>query len=305
MSTIRIGTRRSALARAQTRLVAEALHNADPSLQVALVPLTTEGDRRKGSLSAVGGKGLFTRRLEEALDGGEVDMAVHSAKDLPARIDERYVLAAFPPRADARDVLISGDGLSPQELQDGARIGTGSPRRAALLKTLQPSVDVRDIRGNVDTRLARVLGEDADLDGVILAAAGLQRLGLMEMLAENRHFLDPQRFIPAAAQGALAVQVRADREDIAAIAQRIDDALTRQAVEAERAFLRAVGADCRSCVAVHAERAGSGWTCRAMLGIGVSSDVIFSCEQSSTAMDAACRAAKTVSERDDWIDSKD
>jgi hydroxymethylbilane synthase len=294
MSTVRIGTRRSALARAQTRLVADALNKADPSLQVEPVPLTTEGDRRKGSLAAVGGKGLFTRRLEEALDSGEIDLAVHSAKDLPAVLDGRYALAAFPPRADARDVLVTPDGLSPEALVGGERIGTGSPRRAALLKAIQPSLEVRDIRGNVDTRLARVVGEDADLDGVVLAAAGLHRLGLTETLAGRMHFLDIERFIPAAAQGAMAVQARADREDLVMIAQAIDDAVTRDAVEAERAFLRELGADCRSCVAVHVWPVAGGWRCAAMARDNVSTRMSFACEDALTAMAAAGMAADTV-----------
>ncbi len=292
MERIRIGTRRSTLALAQSQLVADALTRENPSLAVELVPLTTEGDRTPGSLVEAGGKGLFTRRLEEALDSGEVDLAVHSAKDLPARLDSRYVLAAFPPRGDARDVLVTRAGVSPENLPAAARIGTGSPRRAALLKALQPGVDVVPVRGNVDTRLARVIGEGADLDGVILAAAGLQRLGRMETLADKTHLLDPTAFIPAGGQGALACQVRADREDVFAIAQALDDGLTRQAVEAERAFLRRVGADCHSCVGVHVTAAQVGWQCRAMVRDEVSGDLIVICEDAPDAKAAADRAAQ-------------
>ncbi|MFP4141641.1 MAG: hydroxymethylbilane synthase [Phycisphaerae bacterium] len=292
MATIRIGTRRSTLARAQSQLVADALTRKTPSLTVELVGLDTEGDRTAGPLADCGGKGLFTRRLEEALDNGEIDLAVHSAKDLPAKLDERYALAAFPPRADARDVLVTPAGLSPENIPAGARVGTGSPRRAALLQALQPGAEVVPIRGNVDTRLSRAIGDRADLDGVILAAAGLQRLGRMETLGRQVHILDPERFIPAGGQGALACQMRADREDVFAIAQALDDPTTRTAVEAERAFLRMVGADCHSCVGVHVTATEIGWRCRAMVRDEVSGDLIVICEDAAEAQTASDRAVE-------------
>ncbi len=292
MATIRIGTRRSTLALAQSQRVADALMRENPSLSVELVPRTTEGDRTVGPLADSGGKGLFTRRLEEALDNGEIDLAVHSAKDLPAGLDERYALAAFPPRADARDVLVSSAGLSPENIPAGARIGTGSPRRAALLQALQPAVEVVGVRGHVDPRLSRTLGEEADLDGVILAAAGLHRLGRMATLAGKVHLLDPSTFIPAGGQGALACQVRADREDVFAIAQALDDPATRTAVEAERAFLRKVEADCHSCVGVHVTAIEIGWRCLAMVRDEVSGDVVVICEDHSEAQTASARAGE-------------
>ncbi|HAU36818.1 MAG TPA: hydroxymethylbilane synthase, partial [Phycisphaerales bacterium] len=216
--TLRIGTRRSRLATAQATLVVDALRRAHPGLACELAPLLTRGDRRTGPLADAGGKGLFTAELEDALRAGRIHLAVHSAKDMPAEMPAGLVIAAVPDRADPRDALVSRDGLAPADLPRGARVGTGSERRRVQLLALRDDLEIVALRGNVETRLSAAL--DGALDAVVLAMAGLERVGLAQEHATRVRPLDVATFLPAAGQGALAVQSQAD-SPAAALAEAI------------------------------------------------------------------------------------
>ncbi len=205
MSALRLGTRRSALARAQSQQVADAI-TAASGRAVELVEITTQGDVDRGDLASMGGAGVFVGALREALLAGEVDVAVHSLKDLPTAPADGLLLAAVPRREDPRDALVARDGLTLGELPAGSRIGTGSPRRAAQLRALGLDLDVVAVRGNVDTRLGLVA--DGSFDAVVLARAGLLRLGRAD---EATEVLDPLQMLPAPGQGALAVECRRRR----------------------------------------------------------------------------------------------
>jgi hydroxymethylbilane synthase len=246
----RIGTRPSALAVAQTGIVAERLRAAGH--RVELVEIRTSGDLSTAPVAQLG-VGVFVSALREALVRGEVDLAVHSYKDLPTAPDLRLRLAAVPPREDPRDALVARDGKVLGELPAGARIGTGSPRRRAQLDALGLGVDVVPIRGNVDTRIGKVAS--GELDAVVVAAAGLRRLGRVE---EATELLDPLQMLPAPAQGALAIECRApataaDEELATALRSVLDDEYTRTAVTAERALLAALEAGCSAPVGALAD----------------------------------------------------
>ncbi|HEY0168429.1 MAG TPA: hydroxymethylbilane synthase [Jatrophihabitans sp.] len=248
--TLRIGTRASLLARTQTQLVIDAFAGSNPDVPVEVVLVSTEGDRSAQPLEQIGGTGVFVSALREALLAGEIDVAVHSFKDLPTAPAPGIALAAVPPREDPRDALCARDGLSLLELPPGARIGTGSPRRTAQLNALDRGWQIVPIRGNVDTRLSRV-GSGADqLDAVVLAVAGLHRLGRGEAITE---LLDPIQVLPAAAQGALAVECRESDEDARSLLAPLDDHATRAAVAAERSLLTALEAGCTAPVGALAE----------------------------------------------------
>ena len=245
-STIRIGTRQSALALAQTELVAQQLRAA--GLACELVHVTTVGDRSTAPVAELG-VGVFVSALRDALAAGDVDVAVHSYKDLPTAPDPRLVLAAIPPREDPRDALVARDGLVLGELPAGSRVGTGSARRKAQLEALGLGLDVVPIRGNVDTRVRKVT--TGELDAVVVAAAGLRRLG---RITEATELLDPVQMLPAPAQGALAIECRADDHDLAAqLAAVLDDGFTRAAVTAERAVLAGLEAGCSAPIAALAD----------------------------------------------------
>ncbi|MGL4743355.1 MAG: hydroxymethylbilane synthase [Dermatophilaceae bacterium] len=242
MTTLRLGTRRSPLAIAQSTWVADRLRAAGRTVE--FVEVSTTGDRdRTTPLAALGGTGVFVSALREALLDGRVDLAVHSLKDLPTAPDPRISIAAVPVRADPRDALVAREGRTLGELPAGATVGTGSPRRAAQLAALGLGVEVVGIRGNVDTRLRAVA--DGRVDAVVLAAAGLRRLG---RLGEATELLDPLQMLPAPGQGALAVEVRADDSATAAVVADLDDADSRTAVTAERALLAALEAGCSAPV---------------------------------------------------------
>src|SRR5216110_3034686 len=218
LGPMKLGTRGSPLALVQARAVAARLGTL--GVDVEIVPIRTEGDRRvDASLAAIGGKGLFVREIEEALREGLIDGAVHSLKDLPAELPAGLTLAAFAEREDPRDVLVSRSGASFEDLPVGAVVGTSSPRRRALALALRPDLVVEPIRGNVDTRLRRL--ERGALDGVLLAAAGLARLGLT---APHAQLLDPEVFVPAVGQGVLAIEARADDRRAGALLERLDHA---------------------------------------------------------------------------------
>jgi hydroxymethylbilane synthase len=237
---LRLATRGSALALAQSRLVADGLRAAWPSLEVELVTVVTLGDRRRDvTAAALGGKGVFTAAVQEAVLDGRADLAVHSAKDLPAAQAPGLALAAVPQRADPRDALVTRGGVRDLDgLAAGARVGTGSPRRVALLRWLRPDLEVVPLRGNVDSRVRRALG--GELDAVVLAAAGLDRLGL----AGQAETLDPEAFVPAPGQGCLAVEARADDDHALGLLGALTHRPSRVALRGERAFLRRLGGSC-------------------------------------------------------------
>lgn len=233
---IRLATRGSRLALAQSGLIADALRNL--GAEVELVRVRTLGDASTAPLSSLGGVGVFVAAVREAVLSGDCDLAVHSLKDLPTTPAEGLTIAAIPEREDARDALCARNNFTLDALPAGSWVGTGSPRRAAQLALTRPDLRVADIRGNVDTRLARV---GKDLDAVVLAAAGLHRLGLAGAITEYLGTLD---MMPAPAQGALAIECRSDDEPLLELLARLDDPETRAEVEVERAAMRAVEAGC-------------------------------------------------------------
>nr|WP_196790734.1 hydroxymethylbilane synthase [Motilibacter aurantiacus] len=244
-----MGTRRSALALAQSGHVADAVRAAT-GREVQLVEVTTLGDVSREALTALGGTGVFVSALREALLAAEVDFAVHSLKDLPTAAPDGIGLAAVPVREDPRDALAARDGLTLGELPAGSRVGTGSPRRAAQLAALGLGLQTVPIRGNVDTRLRLVT--DGEVDAVVLARAGLSRLGRLDEVTET---LDPLQMLPAPGQGALAVECRLDDTATAQLLAVLDAPLTRAAVTAERALLAALEAGCAAPVGALAETA--------------------------------------------------
>lgn len=241
MRGLRVGTRGSKLALIQTDMVVEALRAADPSLEVERVIIQTEGDRRRrASLLAIGGQGVFTRELEIALLDGEIDVAVHSLKDLPSKLPDGLQLAATPPRADAGDMMITRAGTPLSELPKGSVIGTSSRRRGAQLLAIRPDLVINEIRGNVDTRLAKL--ERGDYDAIILATAGLARMGWLTKV--HGEALSSELMLPAPAQGILGVECRsADTATQKALAT-INHQVTFACATAERAILRRFGAGC-------------------------------------------------------------
>jgi hydroxymethylbilane synthase len=246
-----VGTRRSALAQRQTELVVELLRTARPDLACEIRPVVTEGDRTQGSgrpLPEIGGKGLFTSELEEALRRGDLDLAVHSLKDLPTEDADVIVVGAVCSREDVRDVLVSRSGLALEELPAGARVGTSSLRRSAQLRALRPDLELASIRGNVDTRVRKV--HEGEYDATVLAAAGVLRLDLG---GEVTQWLPLGTMLPAPGQGALAVQCRAGDSHVLGLLGAIDDPAARATTTAERTFLRVLDAGCTAPVAAHAE----------------------------------------------------
>ena len=245
--TLRIGTRRSLLATTQSGLVADLIRER-LGREVELVEITTHGDVSSAPLATMGGTGVFVSALREALLRGEVDVAVHSLKDLPTQPAEGSALAAVPTREDPRDVVVARDGLTLGQLPVGSRVGTGSPRRAAQLEALGLGLEIIDIRGNVDSRLAKVAS--GEYDAVVLARAGLVRIGRAN---EATEVLDPLQMLPAPGQGALGIECRSDDNDLIAELARLDDPATRAAVTAERAVLAALEAGCSAPLGVLAE----------------------------------------------------
>jgi hydroxymethylbilane synthase len=255
-ASLTIGTRGSPLALVQTRLVEESLARAWPSLACSTRVLETRGDRTQATgepIPEIGGKGLFTAELEAALRSGEIDLAVHSLKDLPTADSPGLVIGAICVRDDVRDCLVSHDGSPLAELAPGAIVGTSSLRRAAQLRALRPDLAVEPVRGNVGTRVGKA--REGELDAVVVAAAGIARLGLEGAVAE---WLSTETMLPAPGQGALGVQCRdGDAETLAALAP-LDDAATRAATTAERRFLADLDAGCSAPVAAHGRAYESG-----------------------------------------------
>jgi hydroxymethylbilane synthase len=264
MTAIRLGTRASTLAMTQSETVAAWLRS-ETGVDVDLVQISTEGDRNADAVTDFGGQGVFIAALRDALISGDIDIAVHSLKDLPTTPDPRLVIAAMPARVDARDCLVARDGLTLGELPQGARIGTGSTRREAQLNALGLGVEVVPIRGNVDTRVGKVAS--GEYDGVIVARAGLLRLGRAD---EATEVIDPLQMLPAPGQGALACECRADDDATIRLLDGLDDIDTRVAVTAERSLLATLEAGCSAPVGALAEVAsgddGDELWLRAMVG---------------------------------------
>lgn len=249
-STIRIGTRRSQLALWQTHHVRDQLQAANPDLAIELVHMTTKGDRVIDKpLPEIGGKGLFTQELENALIEGDIDLAVHSLKDLPTEMLPEFVLGAILQRANPLDALISREGYTLATLPHGAIIGTSSLRRRAQLLAHRHDLKTQDLRGNVDTRVSKAYDADGPYDAIILAVAGLARLERDTVISE---MLTPEIMLPAPGQGAIAVQCRTNDDRTRALLAALDDRATRLPVTAERAFLQRLEAGCRLPVAAYA-----------------------------------------------------
>jgi hydroxymethylbilane synthase len=244
-AVIRIGTRGSLLATTQAGTIKAAIEAKGRVAELVLI--ATEGDRSSDPVAEIG-VGVFTAALREAIADGTVDMAVHSYKDLPTAPDDRFVIAAIPRREDPRDALVARDGMVLGELPAGSVIGTSSPRRTAQLRALGLGLEIRPLRGNLDTRLNRV--SNGDLDGVVVARAGLARIGRLGDVTET---LEPVQMLPAPAQGALAVECRAGDGELAALLAELDDADTRASVTAERTLLAELEAGCSAPVGAIAE----------------------------------------------------
>lgn len=244
-TAIRIGTRGSLLATTQAGLIRDALIAKGHAAELVIV--STAGDRSSGPIADIG-IGVFTAALRDAIADGAVDVAVHSYKDLPTAVDDRFVIAAIPPREDARDALVARDGLVLGELPAGSVIGTSSPRRTAQLRALGLGLEIRPLRGNLDTRLNRV--SNGDFDGVVVARAGLVRIGRQDAVTET---LEPVQMLPAPAQGALAVECRAGDSELIALLAEMDHSDTRVAVTAERVLLAELEAGCSAPVGAIAE----------------------------------------------------
>lgn len=252
MTRLRLGTRESQLALVQAAWIRDELRRRDPALEVEIVGITTAGDRRaEGRLASVGGKGLFLKEIEEALVAGTIDFAVHSMKDVPAEVPPGLVLAGVPRREDPRDALVEGGGRSLDDLPPGARVGTASTRRRAQILARRPDLDVRVVRGNVQTRLRKRASGDVDV--LVLAMAGLGRLDLGHL---DVVVLDAEILLPAVGQGALALEHRAEDRDVAERLGHLADSDATATVAAERGFLTALGGDCTTPLAAHATIAG-------------------------------------------------
>lgn len=245
---ILIGTRGSSLALAQTNQILDSLRKVAPNLRYEVIPIKTKGDKMHDvGTAAVEGKNLFTKEIEESLIEGKVDMAVHSMKDLTTDLPAGLVIAAVPERINPHDVLVSRNRKKFEQLPARSRVGTSSARRKAQLLAARGDLEILDMHGNVDTRLRKL--ESGEYDAIVLAAAGLIRLGLEKHATE---FLSTKVMLPAVGQGALAVQSRENDSEIRDLLSQIDYKPTRRAVEAERAFARKLGADCRTPIAAYA-----------------------------------------------------
>ena len=263
-SLLKIGTRGSKLALAQTLSVTQSLQKKIPNIKIEIKAITTSGDRLKGeAFKAQGGKGLFVKEIEEALLQGEIDFAVHSLKDLPAVLPEGLTLACFPKRADPRDVFLSVTHKNLESLPPGAIIGTGSPRRTAQVLSVNPAVQIQTVWGNVDTRLKKLA--EGKWDALILAAAGLERLNKREL---SYYYLEPDVFVPAVGQGILAVEIRKTREEWKTLLQEaLNDEETCWAARAERALLTMIGGDCYTPMGAFCRKDGGRWKMTGWLGL--------------------------------------
>jgi hydroxymethylbilane synthase len=249
-ATLRIATRKSQLALWQAEHVASLLRSAHPGIAIELVPLLTQGDRiQDRSLAAIGGKGLFIKELEVAIEEKRADLAVHSMKDVPADLPPGFAIGAVLTRADPRDALVAKNGVMRlDDLPQGARVGTSSLRRQAQLRALRPDLKIDALRGNVDTRLRKL--DQGDMDAIVLACAGLIRLGLESRIAAR---LDPKLCLPAVTQGIIGIECRDGDSQTQDLLRALEDPATRLVMQAERAFSRRLGGSCQSPIAAYAE----------------------------------------------------
>ncbi len=267
---IRIATRKSALALWQANHVADALRGFDDVEAVELVPLSTRGDEiLDRSLQKIGGKGLFIKELEVAMQRGDADIAVHSMKDVPAEMPDGFCIAALLERASYADALVTMNGKQFDELPRGALVGSSSLRRQAQLRMMRPDLRVEPLRGNVNTRLAKL--EGGAFDAIILAAAGLQRLGLEQHVSQ---LFAPAQMLPAAAQGVVGIECLAENAELRQLLYRLNHATTVQTTLAERAIARELGASCQSPVATHAVVVGEALTVTALVALPDGSEYI-------------------------------
>lgn len=255
------GTRGSRLALRQTEIALALLSGVHADARFETRTIQTEGDRSTASLSTLGGRGVFVAELEQALLRGEIDIAVHSLKDLPSAESPGVTIAATPSREDPRDALVSRANVPLRDLPEGATVGTGSPRRAAQVLALRPDLVIKDIRGNVDTRIRKV--EEGQYDAAVLAVAGLARLDWLDRASE---MFEPEVMLPSVGQGALAIQVRTDDSEAMALVGAVDDPETRLAVTAERAFERRLGGGCHAAMAAYGEVISGALRLRGLVG---------------------------------------
>jgi hydroxymethylbilane synthase len=252
MKSIVVGTRKSPLALTQTEWVLAQLRKHYPELEIGMEQIVTKGDRILDvTLSKVGGKGLFTKELEQAMYDGTVDFAVHSLKDMPNEMPEGLMIVAITHREDPRDVLISRNGSKFEDLPIGAKVGTSSLRRSAQLRAARPDLEIVSLRGNINTRLAKL--EEQQLDAIVLAAAGLERMGWGDKITER---LSPELCIPAVGQGALAIECRAKDEDVRQLLSVLEDPATRKIITAERTVLGKLNGGCQIPIGAYAEFIG-------------------------------------------------
>jgi hydroxymethylbilane synthase len=246
---LRIATRGSPLARWQADYVADLLRRSIQGLEVEVIPITTTGDvQLETSLAKIGGKGLFIKELETAMAENRADLAVHSMKDVPWRLPDGFTIASVLQRADPGDALVSAGSVDLEELRDRARIGTSSLRRQAQVRHLRPDLQVHSVRGNVETRIKKL--DDGEFDAVVLAAAGLKRLGLGKRISARLSF---EQCLPAIGQGAIGIECRDDNEELVAALKQVEHTGTRRCLDAERALAKGLEASCESPIAAHGE----------------------------------------------------
>jgi hydroxymethylbilane synthase len=267
---IKVGTRGSKLALTQTNYVVEALKKAAPETEAEICVIKTSGDIMQDvSLAQIGGQGVFVKEIEEALLAGSIDLAVHSMKDVPGETPEGLTFAALMPREDARDVLVSRGNVKMEFMPKGAKIGTGSLRRAAQIKAMLPDINIFSLRGNIDTRLKKI--ETENLTGVILAAAGMKRMGYLEKITQ---YLPIELMLPAVGQGALGLQTRKGDTELAELCGKLNHQQTFAEVSAERSYLRTLGGGCRLPIAAYGLLEGKRLTLEGLIAAPNGSEVI-------------------------------
>jgi hydroxymethylbilane synthase len=267
---IKVGTRGSKLALAQTNSVIEALKKVAPEIEAEICVIRTSGDIMQDvSLAQIGGQGVFVKEIEEALLARSIDLAVHSMKDVPGETPEGLIFAAVMKREDVRDVLVSHGNVKMEFMPKGAKIGTGSLRRAAQIKAMLPDVSIMPLRGNIDTRLKKI--ETENLTGVILAAAGMKRMGYLEKITQ---YLPIELMLPAVGQGALGLEIRVQDTQLSELCAKMNDEQTAAEVAAERAYLRALGGGCRLPIAAYGLLEGKRLTLEGILTVPNGSTMI-------------------------------